>query len=244
MVGWNIVDSGMPGPAYWFFNAIDPDAGIEIPVGGMMQLDSEMKAGGAVPVWLGYIGVGNVDACLERLTATGGTVMMPATDIPGAGRIAMVTDPHGVPFYVMRGEGDEPSLSFATDKPRNGHCAWNELASTDPARAWAFYRLRAKLISGVRLLTASYLLISSAAYADIVVDTPAGQSRGFKHEARNVYVFKGVHYGQDISGERRFKPALPVAPWYGVRDANRFGDVCPQGGEPGRRSLERSEFCR
>ncbi|MDP2283225.1 MAG: VOC family protein [Pseudohongiella sp.] len=139
VVGWNIVDSGMPGPAYWFFNATDPDSGIEIPVGGMMQLDNEMKAGGAVPVWLGYIGVDNVDACLERLTAAGGTVMMPAADIPGAGRIAMVTDPQGVPFYVMRGEGDEPSLSFAADKPRNGHCAWNELASTDPASAWAFY---------------------------------------------------------------------------------------------------------
>ncbi|MDO9477828.1 MAG: carboxylesterase family protein [Pseudohongiella sp.] len=106
----------------------------------------------------------------------------------------------------------------------------------------AFSRFRAKLISSLTLLTASCLLISSAAYSDIVVDTQAGQLRGFKHETRNVHVFKGVHYGQDTSGERRFKPALPVANWDGVRNADRFGDVCPQGGEPGRRSLERSEF--
>lgn len=139
VVGWNVVDSGMPGPAYSFFNAKDVDSDNEISVGGMMQLDAEMKAGGARPVWLGYIGVDDVDACVDRLTKAGGSVLMPAADIPDVGRIAMVTDPQGVPFYVMRGSSDEPSLSFASDKPRPGHCAWNELAATDPASAWDFY---------------------------------------------------------------------------------------------------------
>ncbi|MDO8909966.1 MAG: carboxylesterase/lipase family protein [Pseudohongiella sp.] len=96
-----------------------------------------------------------------------------------------------------------------------------------------------RLLLGLAL---SWALVSTGAYADVIVDTQAGQLRGFKHDSREVYVFKGVHYGQDTSGERRFKPALPVAPWHGVRDADRFGDVCPQGGEPGRRSLERTEF--
>jgi uncharacterized protein len=139
VVGWNIVDSGMPGSPYWFFNVTDEDSGMEIPVGGMMQLDDHMKAGGAVPVLLGYISVDDVDASLEKLTAAGGSVMMPAADVPGAGRIAMVTDPQGVPFYIMRGESDEPSISFATDKPRPGHCSWNEIATTDTVGAWAFY---------------------------------------------------------------------------------------------------------
>lgn len=97
----------------------------------------------------------------------------------------------------------------------------------------------ASLLLGVIL---TWAVVSPISYADVVVDTQAGQLRGFKHDTRDVYVFKGVHYGQDTSGERRFKPALPVAAWQGVRDADRFGDVCPQGGEPGRRSLERSEF--
>lgn len=139
VVGWSIVDSGMPGMAYLFFNATDTETGAETSVGGMMQIDNDMKASGARPVWLGYIGVEDVDDCVARLTKAGGSVMMPATDIPDVGRFAMVTDAQGVPFYVMRGFSDEPSLSFAMDKPRPGHCAWNELASTDPANAWAFY---------------------------------------------------------------------------------------------------------
>lgn len=88
----------------------------------------------------------------------------------------------------------------------------------------------------------SSLALVAFAQADVVVDTQAGQLRGFKHDSRDVYTFKGVHYGQDTSGERRFRPALPVAPWDGVRLADRFGDVCPQGGEPGRRSLERDDY--
>jgi len=83
--------------------------------------------------------VDDVDATVDKLVSLGGKVMMPAMDVPGAGRMAMVTDPQGVPFYVMRGAVDAPSRAFAMDKPRPGHCAWNELATTDQKGAWLFY---------------------------------------------------------------------------------------------------------
>jgi hypothetical protein len=56
------------------------------------------------------------------------------------GRIAMLADPQGAPFYVMRGAVENgTSLAFAFDKPRPGHCAWNELATSDPKAALKFY---------------------------------------------------------------------------------------------------------
>src|SRR3546814_12168106 len=84
---------------------------------------------GARPTWLGYIAVEDVDASVAEIEARGGRVLMPAMDIPMVGRIAMVADPHGAPFYVMKPHGTGKSLAFADDYPRPGHWAWNELRS-------------------------------------------------------------------------------------------------------------------
>jgi predicted enzyme related to lactoylglutathione lyase len=101
-------------------------------VGGMM-----LAPEGVRPCWLGYIAVDDVDAALASITLAGGTLQMPARDLPGVGRIAMVTDPQGAPFYLMRGASDEASTSF--DQEAAGHCAWNELATSDLDAAVAFY---------------------------------------------------------------------------------------------------------
>ena len=105
--------------------------------GGMMELSEEMRAGGARPVWLGYIGVEDVDASIAKVKAEGGEVHLAPFDIPGIGRIAMVTDPQGNPFYLMRGAIDAASDAFSTEKP--GHVNWNELATPDPVAARQFY---------------------------------------------------------------------------------------------------------
>ena len=139
ILGWQASDSGQPGMDYRLVRARDKDSGEEHQVSGLMQLTDEMRQQGARPVWLGYIGVDDVDHTLASIVTAGGSVQMPAADIPHVGRIAMVTDPQGAPFYIMRGISDQTSLAFASDKPRVGHCAWNELATTDPEAAKAFY---------------------------------------------------------------------------------------------------------
>ena len=105
--------------------------------GGMMPLTEEMRQHGARPVWLGYIGVDDVDATVAAVEGDGGKVLMRAWDIPGIGRIAMLADPQGVPFYVMRGASDEDSNAFSTDQAQ--HVRWNELSTSDPDAAVAFY---------------------------------------------------------------------------------------------------------
>ncbi len=138
VVGWTALDSGQPDMDYRFFSSGD-GSDMADGVGGFMAITPDMAAGGAVPCWLGYIGVNDVDASVASMTSAGGTVQMPAFDMPGVGRMAMVSDPQGAPFYVMKGASDETSHSFASETPKNGHCAWNELSTTDTAAAVDFY---------------------------------------------------------------------------------------------------------
>lgn len=111
-------------------------------VGGVMRMTQDMQAGGARPAWLGYLSVDDVDAMVARAKDAGGAVIMPGWDIPGIGRLAMIADPQGAPFYLMRpvppaGDADATSHAFAPERP--GHVAWNELSSTDHKAALDFY---------------------------------------------------------------------------------------------------------
>jgi hypothetical protein len=138
VVGWNSTSSDQPGMDYRFFfsgNGGDPKDG----VGGYMAITPEMAEHGARPAWVGYIAVDDVDASVDAITKAGGSVIMPPMDLEGVGRMAMVADPQGAPLYVMRGASDETSHAFAAVDPKLGHCAWNELSTTDPEAAKSFY---------------------------------------------------------------------------------------------------------
>ncbi|GGX40046.1 VOC family protein [Saccharospirillum salsuginis] len=139
ILGWQVTDSGQPGMDYRILSVQDEETEEQHDTGGLMQLTDEMCQQGARPIWLGYIGVNDVDQTVSGILEMGGQVQVPPTDIPNVGRLAMVSDPQGTPFYVMRGNSNEASLAFASDKPRIGHCAWNELVTTDPEAAKAFY---------------------------------------------------------------------------------------------------------
>lgn len=110
--------------------------------GGVLTLTEDMRSHGAEPCWLGYVGVTDVDAAVKALQADGGSLLMPARDIPDAGRIAMVADPDGAAFYVMKptppaDRPDAVSDVFSIERPQT--CRWNELAAVDPQRAIDFY---------------------------------------------------------------------------------------------------------
>lgn len=133
LLGWTFADSGMPGMHY---DMISMNAA---EVAGIMPLDADMEAGGARPGWLGYIGVTDVDASTAQAREAGANIWIEPRDIPGVGRFAFLSDPQGVPIYIMRGNSEEESQSFAKHAPREGHCAWNELLTADPAGAEDFY---------------------------------------------------------------------------------------------------------
>lgn len=131
VIGWAVRDSGTPGMDYRLLSTADAT------IGGMMTIRPEAAAKGMRPIWLGYLGVADVDATVATAVAAGGTVHMPAADFPEIGRIAMITDPQGALFYVMAPIGVGPSLSYATGRP--GHGGWNELHTSDWRAALGFY---------------------------------------------------------------------------------------------------------
>ncbi|MEA3081720.1 MAG: uncharacterized protein QOD54_1388 [Sphingomonadales bacterium] len=138
VVGWNIESQSQFPNDYRMIGRSDGKF-----AGGAMQLNEEMKQHGARPTWLAYIHVPDVDAQVAAIEGDGGKVMMPPFDIPGVGRVAMVTDPSGAPFYVMKPlpRADDPNAKsdvFSVDQPQ--HVRWNELSTADQDSAIDFYR--------------------------------------------------------------------------------------------------------
>jgi len=131
-IGWTIDARPMAGMDYRLIVAENGEN-----AGGVMRLDDRMKAGGAGPAWLFYIGVDDVDATVEKAGTAGAGVIMPPWTIDGIGRMALLHDPQGIPFYVMRGDSAEDSTAF--DRTGLGKCNWNELTTDDQRGALDFY---------------------------------------------------------------------------------------------------------
>lgn len=131
VVGWRNRPAEGGDGAYRIFKTDDAD------IGGFTVLRPECEQTGMRPGWLGYVGVRDVDATAHEVVRAGGRQHVPPTDIPGVGRFAMVADPQGVSFYVMRGVMEGTSTAFAQDTV--GHCHWNELAASDQNTAFSFY---------------------------------------------------------------------------------------------------------
>jgi len=136
VVGWSIGETSSS-PAMDYRMITRPDGNM---TGGVFTLTEDMLSHGGRPSWLGYIGVDDCDAACEAVKTKGGKVHMPPMDVPMAGRIAMVSDCCGAPYYVMTptpppGGG----VSTAFSPTIVGACSWNELACSAPGDAIAFY---------------------------------------------------------------------------------------------------------
>ena len=138
VVGWTIDEAGESLPNGDEYRMIRRSDGKE--QGGVFTLSGDMAGNPAG--WLGYIHTPDVDAAVARIERAGGTVHIPAMDMAGVGRMAMVGDPQGALFYLMTPTpppGDPDAKSDVFDYGNPQHCRWNELQTTDPAAAVALY---------------------------------------------------------------------------------------------------------
>jgi len=106
------------------------------PFGGMMALNDEMRKNGVPPHWLPSVGVQNVDDTTAKAGELGGKTIMPPTDIPGAGRYAIIQDPQGATISIFAPTGDMPGHD---GQPQKGDFSWHELTTSDHNAAFDFY---------------------------------------------------------------------------------------------------------
>ena len=64
-----------------------------------------------------------------------------------------------------------------------------------------------------------------------VTGTQSGQLQGIVDG--NLVAFRGIPYAAPPIGDLRWRPPTPPPSWQGIRDASKFGNVCPQAGSGG-----------
>jgi hypothetical protein len=114
--GWSELATRDPAKAKAFYTALfgwtardtDPSTGMqytewlvgERSVAGMLPMTPEM--GGMPPSWTVYFNVEDCDAAVKRVTENGGALFFGPQDIPSVGRFAVVADPQGAVFAVIK----------------------------------------------------------------------------------------------------------------------------------------------
>jgi uncharacterized protein len=139
-LGWDIPAEGQTMPNGAEYRVITREDGGA--AGGILTISPGMASMGMVSAWVPYFHAPDLDALIAKAGELGGVVHLPATDMPGAGRIAMLSDPQGAMFYLIdpkppEGQPDAMSDVFSVDQP--GRCRWNEITTTDGPGAKAFY---------------------------------------------------------------------------------------------------------
>ena len=130
VVGWDSRDASTPDLAYTLFTAG------KAPVSGLMDLPPEARKKGAMPRWMGYVAVDDVDTVVRRFESLGGHVYVPPTNT-NIGCISVVADPQTANFALIKGLKLAQPRSVGLDEP--GHVGWHELLASDRKKAFAFY---------------------------------------------------------------------------------------------------------
>ena len=95
LFGWTFEAQPMPDVVYHTIKLGQRDNG-----GIMPMIGSQWE--GIPPHWMTYFAVEDANAAAARVDETGGKVLVPPTDIPQVGRFAVVSDPQGAMFTVIK----------------------------------------------------------------------------------------------------------------------------------------------
>jgi uncharacterized protein len=106
----------------------------DVGIGGLMQTPPGMNM---PPFWAMYIGVPKLEEAVAKVKRLGGSEMSESISVPDVGRMQMVKDPQGAPFYLIE---PAPRDAAPENDPEIGEASWLELMTTDWAAASKFYQ--------------------------------------------------------------------------------------------------------
>jgi predicted enzyme related to lactoylglutathione lyase len=132
LFGWEGEDNPMPDGSGSVYSMMT--VGGET-VAAIFDQQQEQRDVGIPPAWFSYVTVAGADDAAARAKEAGGAVHAGPFDVGEAGRMAVVADPTGAMFGVWEA-GDSIGATLVNDP---GSLTWNELSTTDVARAGEFY---------------------------------------------------------------------------------------------------------
>ena len=129
LFGWKLDKMDIPGHGPSDFYATD-SGGFAHPV--LLEADFPGPSH-----WMTYVVVEDVDKACDRAKELGGSVCVPAFDIPSIGRTAVIGDPAGATFHLFTPAQDEEAMNMIGNGL--GEICWMELMVDDPAALLPFY---------------------------------------------------------------------------------------------------------
>jgi uncharacterized protein len=130
LFGWDFTDNPIgPGMVYTMLKQDGKD------VGALYQMPAEMTEQGIPPHWLSYVSVTSADETATKATELGGTIRKEPFDVFDIGRMAVIQDPTGAVFALWQ---PRKHIGAGIVNVPNS-LVWNELGTTDVAKATEFY---------------------------------------------------------------------------------------------------------
>jgi predicted enzyme related to lactoylglutathione lyase len=188
-----------------------------VPVGGMLQRpasDDQPR----VARWVGMLSVADVGQAAAAAKAAGGQVVVEPRRLRGRGTAALLSDPEGARFAVLRSAvGDPPD-----ELPAVGHWFWHELWAGDGDAMAAFYAVIAgydvERVAHEDDVDEWHLRAADAPRAGIVAFDGAGGAPGWLHYVRVADLAAAMARAEAADG------SVVLAPTPAVRDG-RIGIV-------------------
>ncbi len=103
------------------------------PIGGIIQMPASIKNAGGE--WVCSLSVSDVDAIVKSAQSNGASTLVEPMDVSGRGRTAVIRDPQGAPFALIRSTSGDPEKGTASENA----WLWSELWSNNVAGSLDFY---------------------------------------------------------------------------------------------------------